>query len=79
MWYYTKINKKIRNELIKKLVEQCFILITDQFWKFLLQRILLLKENEEFSAIVMKICDNILYYSKHRYSSNVIEKCRVLW
>ena len=23
----------------------------------------------------MKICDNAPYYSKHRYSSNVIEKC----
>jgi hypothetical protein len=34
-----------------------------------------LNESKSSSAIAMKIYDNVAYYSKHRYSSNVVEKC----
>ena len=68
-------NKKLKDELIESLVENCFVLIIDQFGNYVIQSILLLNESKASAAIAMKICDNIQYYSKHRYSSNVIEKC----
>ena len=68
-------NKKLKNSLINNLIENCFVLIIDQFGNYVIQSILLLNESKLSSAIAMKICDNIPYYSKHRYSSNVIEKC----
>ena len=68
-------NKKLRNSLINNLIENCFVLIIDQFGNYVIQSILLLNDNKFSSAIAMKICDNVPYYSKHRYSSNVIEKC----
>lgn len=68
-------NKKLKYELINSLVENCFVLIIDQFGNYVIQSILTLNEKESSSAIAMKVCDNLPYYSKHRYSSNVIEKC----
>ena len=68
-------DKKLRNQLTNKLIENCFVLIIDQFGNYVIQRILLLNDKSSSSKIAMKICDNIPYYSKHRYSSNVIEKC----
>ena len=68
-------NKKFRNNLINNLIENCFVLIIDQFGNYVIQSILLLNDNKASSEIAMKICDNVAYYSKHRYSSNVIEKC----
>ena len=68
-------NKKLRNELIENLVENCFVLIIDQFGNYVIQNILILNDSKASAAIALKICDNIQYYSKHRYSSNVIEKC----
>ena len=68
-------DKKLRNNLINSLIENCFVLIIDQFGNYVIQSILLLNEKRSSSAIAMKIRDNLPYYSKHRYSSNVIEKC----
>ena len=68
-------NKKLKYDLINNLLENCFVLIIDQFGNYVIQSILTLNEKESSSAIAMKVCDNLPYYSKHRYSSNVIEKC----
>ena len=68
-------NQKLKYDLINNLVENCFVLIIDQFGNYVIQSILTLNEKESSSAIAMKVCDNLPYYSKHRYSSNVIEKC----
>ena len=68
-------DEKFRNDLVANLVENCFVLIIDQFGNYVIQSILLSNDPKAAGAIALKICDNIQYYSKHRYSSNVIEKC----
>ena len=68
-------NKELKYKLINNLIDKCFVLIIDQFGNYVIQSILLLNEPELSGVIAMKICDNLQYYSKHRYSSNVIEKC----
>ena len=68
-------DEQFRNDLIANLVENCFVLIIDQFGNYVIQSILLSNNTKAAGAIALKICDNIQYYSKHRYSSNVIEKC----
>ena len=68
-------NQKLKYDLINNLIENCFVLIIDQFGNYVIQTILTLNEKESSSLIAMKICDNLPYYSKHRYSSNAIERC----
>ena len=67
--------KNLENDLIKNLVNNCLVLIADQFGNYVIQSILVLKKEKINSQIANKINDNIPYYSKHRYSSNVVEKC----
>ena len=63
-------------ELIMANFEQ---LIKDQFGNYLIQYILIntkTKEKlEEIMPIIKKIEDNLIYYCKSQFSSNVIEKC----
>ena len=68
-------NKKLKNELIQSLVSNCLVLITDQFGNYVIQSVLLLNDKKISSEIALKISGNFPYYSKHRYSSNVVEKC----
>ena len=68
-------HKKLKNGLITKLIEDCHILIIDQFGNYVIQSILLLNDKSAAQRIAFKIISNITYYSKHRYSSNVVEKC----
>ena len=65
----------LKNDLIKSLINNCLVLIIDQFGNYVIQSVLLLKDKKACSEIALKICDNVPYYSKHRYSSNVVEKC----
>ena len=67
--------KKLKNDLIKSLVNNCLVLITDQFGNYVIQTVLLLNDKKISSEIALKIAGNVPYYSKHRYSSNVVEKC----
>ena len=67
--------KKLKVELIKSLINNCLVLIIDQFGNYVIQSVLLLNDKRASSEIALKICDNVPYYSKHRYSSNVVEKC----
>ena len=68
-------DNKIKNELIKNLIENCFVLIIDQYGNYVIQSILFLNNNKYCTDIALKLSDNVSYYSKHKYSSNVIEKC----
>ena len=68
-------DKNLKNDLIDNLVENCNLLIVDQFGNYVIQSILLLNNVKASGAIALKICNDLQYYSKHRYSSNVIEKC----
>ncbi len=67
--------QQLKIALIQNLINNCLVLIIDQFGNYVIQSVLLLKDKNACSAIALKICDNVPYYSKHRYSSNVVEKC----
>ncbi len=57
------------------LINNTLILIIDQFGNYVIQSVLALKNINHCNKIVDLVIDNIAYYSKHKYSSNVIEKC----
>ena len=61
--------------LLEKLVNNCLLLIVDQFGNYVIQSILLMNNRECGNAIAMRITENVCYYAKHKYSSNVVEKC----
>ena len=51
------------------------MLIIDQFGNYVIQSILLMKNVLYGNEITEKIIENVCYYAKHKYSSNVVEKC----
>ena len=65
----------MKSRLIKSLIDKCLVLIIDQFGNYEIQSVLLLDDVEDSNAIASKLVDNAAYYSKHKYSSNVVEKC----
>lgn len=66
---------QLKHELIKNLIDNCIVLLIDQFGNYVIQSILDLRNNKYSSDIALIISNNAPYYSKHRYSCNVIEKC----
>jgi hypothetical protein len=68
-------DRPLKSELIKNLLDICLGLVIDQFGNYVIQSILKLNINKYSSIIALLISDNAPYYSKHRYSCNVIEKC----
>jgi len=62
-------------ELVYKLLDGFSSLITDQFGNYVIKTILLMGDPEFSNKIGENIFNNILYYSKHKYSSNVVERC----
>ena len=63
------------NGLINKLIDNTLILIIDQFGNYVIQSILLIGNKIYGNKIANKIIENVCYYAKHKYSSNVVEKC----
>ena len=72
--YLEILDKEFKIKLIDNLILNCLILITDQFGNYVIQNILLMNNMEYGNRIVEKMTNNIIYYSKHKYSSNVVEK-----
>ena len=61
--------------LLDKLIENCLFLIIDQFGNYVIQTILLMGNKKYGNKLAEKIAENVVYYAKHKYSSNVVEKC----
>ena len=62
-------------DLVYKLLDGFSSLITDQFGNYVIKTILVMGNPEYSNKIGEQIYDNILFYSKHKYSSNIVEKC----
>ncbi|EDR22713.1 pumilio domain-containing protein C6G9.14, putative [Entamoeba dispar SAW760] len=62
------------NSIKPQLLSNCCDLIQDQYGNFIIQHLM---ENDPtiISDIIHKIKDNIVFYSKQKFSSNVVEKC----
>ena len=61
--------------LLDKLIEDSLLLIIDQFGNYVIQTILLMGDKVYGNKLAEKISPNIVFYAKHKYSSNVVEKC----
>ena len=61
--------------LLDKLIENSLLLIVDQFGNYVIQTILLMRIKKYGNKLAEQISQNIVYYAKHKYSSNVVEKC----
>ena len=61
--------------LLDKLIENSLLLIIDQFGNYVIQTILLMGDKKYGNLLAEKISSNIVFYSKHKYSTNVVEKC----
>ena len=72
-------DEKKRAKIYELIMSNFELLIKDQYGNYLIQYILIntkTKEKlEEIMPIIKKIEDNLIYYCKSQFSSNVIEKC----
>ena len=66
---------KMTPRLLDKLIENCLLLIVDQFGNYVIQTILLMGIKKYGNKLAENIAQNVVYYAKHKYSSNVVEKC----
>ena len=55
-------DKNLKNMLVNNLINNCLVLIIDQYGNYVIQSILLLNESKSSSSILMKILDNVAYY-----------------
>lgn len=62
-------------KLIDKLLDKSLLLIVDQFGNYVIQTILKKNNKNYGNKLAEKIVENVVYYAKHKYSSNVVEKC----
>ena len=62
-------------KLLDKLIDNCLVLIIDQFGNYVIQTILLMGNKVYGNKLARRIAENVVYYAKHKYSSNVVEKC----
>ena len=72
-------DEKKRAKIYELIMANFEVLIKDQFGNYLIQYILINTKSkeklEEIMPIIKKIEDNLIYYCKSQFSSNVIEKC----
>ena len=73
--YLDSPDEEMKRNLIDSLIDKCLVLIIDHFGNYVMQSVLLLNDVEASNAIASKLVENAAYYSKHKYSSNVVEKC----
>ena len=73
--YLETRDKSMLPQLIDKLIEDSLLLIIDQFGNYVIQTILLIGDKKYGNKLAEKISSNIVFYAKHKYSSNVVEKC----
>ena len=73
--YLDSPDEEMKRNLINSLIDKCLVLIIDQFGNYVMQSVLLLNDVEASNAIASKLVENAAYYSKQKYSSNVVEKC----
>ena len=73
--YLDSPDEAMKRNLINSLIDKCLVLIIDQFGNYVMQSVLLLNDVDASNAIASKLLENAAYYSKHKYSSNVVEKC----
>lgn len=73
--YFKQYKGELLEKLINKIINDTLILITNQFGNYVMQSILAMNNVKYGNAITSKIVGNISYYAKHKYSSNVVEKC----
>ncbi|MCQ2816356.1 MAG: hypothetical protein MJ252_03730 [archaeon] len=73
---YLEISQpEIKRALIQKILTLCPKLIVDQFGNYLIQFLVQMKISEVINTIIDQMLPNIVFYSLHKYSSNVVEKC----
>ena len=65
----------LRKKLVNGLIERCVNLVVDQFGNYVIQSVLLLNDVKWNNSIAEKLVERAEFYSKHKYSSNVVEKC----
>ena len=67
-------NYNLKKDIIDNLLNNCLILIVDKTGNYLIQYLLTLRDQNIILNIINQILNNIAFYSKHKYSSYVIEK-----
>jgi len=61
--------------LLNEILQHVLLLSRDQYGNYVIQHVLSHGPSQARSSIVEYVCQNMLQMSKHKFSSNVVEKC----
>ena len=64
-----------KEEVMRELHSSIQMLITDQFGNYVAQHVILHGKPEDSQRFIQLVLDNLSAYSKHKFASNVVEKC----
>lgn len=67
-----------RLKMIEIMAKNLDLLIQNPFGNYAIQHALEIffeKSNDEFQIMITRILTRVVFYSNHKYSSNVVEKC----
>lgn len=73
-----KCNTPEKDFILRTLAQDYFHLIQDQFGNYVIQHILDHKELHQRESIIACVISNLVLFSKHKFASNVVEKCITL-
>ena len=68
--------ENMKESMIDKIIACTFDLIVDQYGNYVVQYILSLGNLDYNKRIIMTLLNHIIYLSKQKYSSNVVEKVK---
>jgi pumilio RNA-binding family len=67
----------IKKIIIENIIENCLILITDPYGNYVVQNVIYLRDFEYNKKIILNLMKDIVFFSKQKYSSNVVEKVKL--
>jgi hypothetical protein len=65
----------LKGPLLRELHRVSTNLVQDQYGNYVIQHVLERGNPKDKAFVVSKVKGNVLNYSKHKFASNVVEKC----
>ncbi len=64
----------VKRSLINNIIENCLSLIIDPYGNYVVQHVIYLRDYEVNKQIIKSLLKDIIFFSKQKFSSNVVEK-----
>jgi len=69
----------VKRSLISNIIENCLSLIIDPYGNYVVQHVIYLRDHEDNKQMIKSFLNDITFFSKQKFSSNVVEKVTSLF